>query len=126
MPNRPCLFPLCAPPHKNSPAGLRNPQDCRQGFVQSNDAALAGGRLRHNILRLLAFEAVADFIRHFLPFMQRLVALLLNSGKVDKQVFALAGFNKSVALCVAEPLDFSDSHGRAFLRLLRVSILTCP
>jgi len=59
------------------------------------------------VLRLKALRTLLDFKFHCLTFIQRLVALGLNGGKMYEYIFAGLALDESKALRSIEPLHCS-------------------
>ena len=68
----------------------------------------AGGLGRGgDVFGLKALGALLDLKLHRLPFRQRLVAIHLNRGEMDKNVFSRLALNEPIAFCCVEPLDYT-------------------
>lgn len=77
-------------------------------------------RLYPNYVRRL--EALGTFEQiefHRLPFIQRAIAILLNGGKMDKNIFASGALNKTVPFRSIEPFNCAFLSHKKLLSPLR-------
>jgi len=49
------------------------------------------------------------------PFVQSLIAVLLDRGEMDEHVFAAGALNKTETLCPIEPLDYAFTNALLLL-----------
>jgi len=69
--------------------------------------------LWNDVLRLQTLRALLDFELDLLSFIQRLVTVALNGGKMDEYILARLALNKAKTFRSVEPLHYTllFAHG---------------
>jgi hypothetical protein len=74
-------------------------------------------RYFHNVLGLGALLALGDFKFNRVTFLEGLITLALNGGKMNKDIRAAILADESIALGIAEPFYFSSDTFQLFFLL---------
>jgi len=79
-----------------------------------------GKSMRDYILCLWPFWTFTNFVGNILPLAQRLIAVLLDGGKMNEKVLTLAGIDETESLGITKPFNFTLWHCLALLDVTAV------
>jgi len=79
----------------------------------------------HYVFRLKAFRALTDFKFDELAFVQRLISVHLDGGKVNENILPGLALNETVPLCCVEPLHHTLFSSQRSLLLQVMSRFGC-